>query len=733
MKKSEDSPESRMGLNDIVFIVFKHKRLILWSAFLGLLGALMVYIFVPPPYESQSKLLVRYVVDRNVVDPQENQTKTADTAYNDSLIAAEKEILSSWDLAAEVAAALSTEVSSDNSITGQNLAARRIHLGLSVTGTKGNNVISVSYKDSDPRYARRVLEELIKRYFVKHLQVHRSESAFQYVANETAQVQTRLNQIEEELKRAKKEAGIVSLKETMDGLSVQLAKSQEALNAAQEATASQRAKVKELSNLLGATGPEQAPATGMPANRKEVRDYQALGIGIATLRQKELDLLSRFTSDSQMVKANQSQIGQLESRQRELEKRYPGLLTIVPEGSTRGLLFERNPQLELISERATLAALEEKTGVLAEQFRSLQEQAIKFAEITPNIAMLERKKELEETNYKYFQESLDKARIDEALDPTKMPNISVVQKPTPALAADGPRNKILLGLGGGGLFVGLTLAMLIELVFDRTLKRSAELEDLNIPRLICIPDWKHQTPIQLADQPEDEPKSSPGDQDLPGEALKRRQPRWSDFMRPYGEALRDRLALYFQLKHMNSKPKLVALTACSPGAGTSTIAGALALACSESGEGKVLFVNMKSSEEEIHPLFEKNTTCSLSDALEPNRIKAIGRGNLYLATANSLAPGATQMIPKRFYDLIPHIKGSDFEYIIFDMPPLGPTSSTLAMAGFMDKVLLVIESEVSSLDSVRRAYSELVAARADVSAILNKSKTYGPKSLQSEF
>ena len=38
---------------------------------------------------------------------------------------------------------------------------------------------------------------------------------------------------------------------------------------------------------------------------------------------------------------------------------------------------------------------------------------------------------MDETNYKYFAASLEKARVDEALDPSKMPDISAVQRPSP--------------------------------------------------------------------------------------------------------------------------------------------------------------------------------------------------------------------------------------------------------------------------------------------------------------
>ena len=85
------------------------------------------------------------------------------------------------------------------------------------------------------------------------------------------------------------------------------------------------------------------------------------------------------------------------------------------------------------------------------------------------------------------------------------------------------------------------------------------------------------------------------------------------------------------------------------------------------------------------------------------------------------------MIPKKFYDLMPHLKASDFDYIIFDMPPLGQTSITLPMSRFMDKVLVVVEAEKTNRDFLKRSYAELLASRANVSVIFNKVRSYAPK------
>lgn len=300
-----------------------------------------------------------------------------------------------------------------------------------------------------------------------------------------------------------------------------------------------------------------------------------------------------------------------------------------------------------------------------------------FSEMGPKIAQLERTKEVEETNYKYYGASLEKARIDETLDPSRMPNISIVQAPSPPDKAKRDLKKVLIGLAGGGLAIGLALALLIELVLDRTIKRPFELERrLRIPLLLSIPNFgSNGHRLRLYDAGTDSETAiaqSTGSAAETGELL-----------RPFCEAIRDRLGLYFEMNRMTHKPKLVAVTGLSKNAGTSTLAVGLAATLSDTGDGKVLLVDKPVS-------------------------------------------------PKRLYDMMRDFKASDLDYVIFDMPSLGDTSSTLPMAGFMDKVLLVVEAEKSNPNAVKRAYSQL-AAKTNVSVVFNKSRSYGPKWLAQDF
>jgi polysaccharide biosynthesis transport protein len=204
------------------------------------------------------------------------------------------------------------------------------------------------------------------------------------------------------------------------------------------------------------------------------------------------------------------------------------------------------------------------------------------------------------------------------------------------------------------------------------------------------------------------------------------------FIRTFAEAIRDRLGLYFELHNLTHKPKLVGVAGFSAGAGTSTLAAGLAAALSETNDGKVLLVDVNLGPDQVHPFFKGKPAYPLNAALTPNGDIDSAAENLYLATVGSPNAGPAQLGLKKFFDMMPNLKASDFDYIIFDMPPLHQTSPTWGMAAFMDKFLLVIEAEKSDRDTVKRGYRRLVTERENVSIVVNKARRYGPKSLEIE-
>jgi len=664
--RREPQHHSGVKLGDILFALFKRKRTIMGCAAVGIIAAAAVYFLYPPSYESEAKLLVRYVLERSGVDPVDGANSAA--ATNDTVIGAEIEILTSWDLAVQVAQALGPQrllppardllshlvqalglkrlLPPSGPSATEGAAAGSIASGLKVISNKGSNIILISYKNRNPDIATLVLQELLSRYFVKHLEVHRSVGAFDFVTQQTDQVRARLNQTEDALKSLREKTGIASVKEGSAALSSEAARTQEALNTAEAELAEQKA----VANQIGESKAKKWGTKGQPS-----------------------------------------------------EKSAP-------------------------SEKARVAGIEAKIGTLRTKLRDIQQKMKQLSELRPQMEALERKREMDEANYKYFAASLEKARIDEALDPSKMPNISAVQRPSPPMLGTGKRNKIALGLAGGGIAMGIALALLRGLVLNRTVGRPLELEtQLDIPLMLSIPYANGQFALPRNGSP-----TNPG-----ALATRRHHPKlapWEagHFVRPYCDAIRDRLGLYFELNHLTHKPKLVGVTGFSEDAGISTLAAGLAASLSETNDGKVLLVDVNLGPEEVHPFFKGKPAYPLNAALKPNGDIVSASENLYLAIVGSPNTGPAQLGLKKFFDMMPNLKASDFDYIIFDMPPLQPTSPTWGMAAFMDKLLLVVEAEKNSREVIKRSYGKLLAERNNVAVVVNKVRSYVPKWLDSE-
>ena len=719
---------SSLNLSNILSALFKWKRTILGITLVGILAAAGIYLFYPKVYESDARLLVRYVLERSGYDPVDaiSGQRGSTGLTNDGVIAAEVSIITSWDLSVQVAEALGpNRVLPDAKSPTVMQAAATINSGIATTTAKGSNIIGVSYQNTRPAVATAVLNELVNRYFTKHLEVHRSAGAFDFVSQQSDQIRARLNQTEDALKMLKAKAGVLSLQDSTTSLGAQSSHLDDQIRAAESDLAEQQAKVKQIEKGGGpvnlnetekSTDNAAVPSPTPGASTQETAEYQALVSNLAHMRQTQLEMTGKYTPENVLVKMNQAHITDLENQKQNLEKKFPELATVRTTGASGGL--------DIRIERARLAGMKSKLDDLRRQKTELQERLKQLADIGPQIDNLERTKRMEEENYKYYSGTLQKARVDEALDPSKMPNISAIQRPSPPARVTKTRDKIALALAVGGLVLGIGLALLFELVLNHTYKRRSEVElQLRSPVMLSIPyqgvngrlrlPWKNGQRV---------------DNSAPAKGKTNLAP-WEveHFIRPYSEAIRDRLSLYFELHGVTHKPKLVGVTGFSDGAGTSTLAAGVAAALSETGDGKVLLVDVNATNGEVHPFFAGRPAAALTKAIEPQAAITSAADNLYLATVTQSGSKSTHLGLKKFFSLVPNLKASDFDYIIFDMPPITQTTPTVGLAALMDKVLLVVEAEKTNRDVVKRGFRELVGARADVAVVLNKTRSHGPK------
>ncbi|MCS7089688.1 MAG: AAA family ATPase [Verrucomicrobiota bacterium] len=739
--------QSASGLNaaDLTYMFFRHKWKILGCFLLGVAAATFIYLRNPPSYVTEAQILIRYILESRptLTKTEDSDIKTPDSR-GENIINSEVGILTSLDLALQVADAIGPRnvLAAYGGGEDRNRAAAVIRSGLKVDVPRRSNLIVVQFRHPDPAIARQVLDTLLKTYLDKHVSIHQGIGVLDdFFAQQADQIRARLAQTEEEIKRLKDEAQIISINEAKNTTLAELARLRSELLATEALLAEQRAALNHLLEVYG-SGALAAATNGQTVPPDVAEQYRTVMAELEVFRRRETELQLRFGPEHPFLRRVRDQVADAESRKRTLEEQHPNLLTTIVVPPPTGT--DTN---DLTQAMARVLALEAKMAVYSNQIARLTTEANRIATIEPKLVELERRRELDEANLRYYSATLEKARVEESLGPGKITNISIVQSPSPA-ARDLFEFAKPMGLClGGGLALGLALAFGLERLFNMAIRRPVDIErHLRLPLLLNLPYLKPRRSrdrngrVAIATEgpkPAHDGNGAASQPLVPTAARGGAVTRWmqDDPLRPYFDGLRDRIVTYFEVRNMTHKPKLVAVTSCHQGAGVSTLAAGLAASLSETGDGNVLLVDMNVEGGATQHFQHGKPIVGLHEALEEGRADvAMVQENLYLVSAaETNDQKLPRVLPRRFANLVPKMKASQFDYIIFDMPPVAQTTITARLAGYMDMVLMVLEAERTGQDLARRAHALLQESRANVAAVLNKKRDYVPERLRQEL
>jgi uncharacterized protein involved in exopolysaccharide biosynthesis/Mrp family chromosome partitioning ATPase len=770
------APPSGLTLGDLYYVFFRHKWKILLVFLASVAAAVAIYQLQPALYVSEAKILIRYIVETKdpARSPDTAQVKSPDTQGN-SIINSEIEILTSLDLATQVAEAVGPEKILARAGGGNDPAAAAdfIQRHLRVEAPRNSTILRLSFRHPDPALARPVLDQIIQTYLKRHVEIHQGTGVLDsYLLNQADQLRLRLAKTDEDLKRLKSEINVISLEDDKRTYIERLAKIRTELMDSEAELAQRQAVVQTLRRALANPG-APAPAAVTTTNASttattpapvippdQLQAWQRAQHLAQAHRQNLAELRTRYTDQHILVRTALQRLQQTEEEIKNLEQAHPALASLpspsavsasIPTGGSvpPAAAAAADPlAAQLAAETLRITELETRVNVLNQQLRRLGDEAARIVQLEPQIQELERLKRVDEENYRHAKSTLERAHLNESTGAGKITNINTIQKPSPPARELTNIKKPLLLLLVFGTFGGFAWGLLWERFLHRTIKRPVDVErTLDLPLFITVPDagWPRgvrrlfwRQPRRKATAAARAATPATGTVTPPVEAAGRLDPQpWDPkhALRPYFEGLRDRLITYFEVRKMTHKPKLVAVTSCHRGAGVSTLAAGLAATLSETGDGNVLLVDMNLDRGAAQPYREGQPACGLADALElSSREPAQIQENLYVVSAHeSNSAKLPSVLPKRFAHLIPKMKASDYDYIIFDMPPVSQTSVTARLAGFMDMMLMVIESEKSGQDIVQRAGRLLDESRANLAAVLNKHRPYVPQSLSQEL
>ena len=665
-RQAQHQPPAGLAVGDIYYVLFRHKWKIIILSLAGIVAAAAFYRLNPPPYQSQAELLIKYVPEAGTLPLAGGEQKMfVPDSQGAGIINSEIRILTSLDVAKQAvtnigAAKILAKISGgDNLDSAAALIARNLK---AEPADAQSGVIIVTFTHPDLQIVQPVLQEVINDYKEKHIEIHSPGGQYDdAIRREGADLRSRLLDTEQQIANLKESAHIVS---TMDDarkdLAGQISTIQGSIREIRIELVGYEAAMKQPGDIP-AEKPEATNAP-TPVPLDQVDAYNSICTTVELLRKKQQDyLLQGFTRSSLPVSEVNERLASTLKAKEELERKWPQVAglraaaVVVPGGQPGAAPADPRAQV------ANIASLQDKLKAWEAELDQLQTQSTNLNKLAPTIAELERQKAILQINSETIATKMEASLIESAIDPGKTPNIKMVQDPSPPLQDWKKIRKMTAMLALGGVLAGLGWAFLIELVLDRSLRRPTEIEArLKVPLLLSIPDVRRNSHRQLAGAGErrqlrlnDAAKSGearlPATGGGPNGNLEVVSLEQNPALQPFCEALRDRLIVYFEVRNLTHKPKLLAVTSSGHGAGVSSIAAGLAHSLSETGDGNVLLVDMNVEQGAAQQFYKGKPGCGLDTALTADtKQNALVQEHLYVVNGNANSSELPRILPKRF-------------------------------------------------------------------------------------
>ena len=442
---------------DLVAVIFRQRRTILTVFFAVVVLALLSGVW-KRKYEAHMKILVLRQRMDAMVTAQPNAPSEASPEVTEEDLNSEVELLRSDDLLRSVvlATGLQQETrsvfrqpSSDFAIA---LAVHALGKDLDIEPVRKANVITVSYRSSDPELAAKVLGAVEAAYLEKHQEIHRPSGEFQFFDQQTERFREGLEQSHAKLTAFTQKNGVVAAQVERDLVLQRVADFDSNAHQAQAEAADAAQRIRSLQAQLSAMQPRLITEIRTGENPQLMQQLKST---LLNLELKRTELLTKFDPSYRLVQEIDKQIAETQAAISKEERQPPQEKTTDQDPTyqmLRSELAKAEEELSGLNARATAsrtAAGEYHAAALNLEKEGLQQED------------LERVEKTDEDNYLLYSKKREEARISDALDQRGILNVAIAEKPlVPALPVQSPTKTsgitfllaLFLSMGAG--FIG---------------------------------------------------------------------------------------------------------------------------------------------------------------------------------------------------------------------------------------------------------------------------------------
>ena len=572
-----------------------------------------------------------------------------------------------------------------------------------IIGTDG---LQVSYVSEDPQLAKEIVNQVMKSYIANNILANRSEAiaAGTFIQQQLPQAKIDLEQAAEALREFKTENQIVDLQEEKNATVKVVLALDEELNNARSLLADLTAQEQQISRQLNLPTEKALAITSLS---QESGVQEVLG----ELQKVQTNLITqqtRYTDQNPQITNLKNQAAALESllQQRITESLgYPIKIspTMLQMGEIRqGVVSEF---IKLQSQRSGLA---EKIKTISNFKNYYTQRASNIPTLEKRQGELERKLSRAEKQYENLLTRFQDIKI---LESQTIGNARVLQYAEIDNNSSAKKKKIVILIGGVfvGLLLGVAAAFLIDLI-DRRVKTANEAEELfGYTLLGLIPAFDTKNISNTLDTEET--------------ILEKFSPRIVVETSPRSVIHESYQMLQANLKFisLDKKIRTIVVTSSVTGEGKSEVSANLAAVMAQVGR-KVLLVDADMRQPSQHHLWGLINSTGLSNVMVgqeelSDTIKQI-TPNLSVLTTGVIPPNPLALIDSECMTNLINRLNQQYDYIIFDTPPLMGTVDAAVLGKMVDGVLVVVRPGIVDSTSVAGAKTLLSRSEANILGIV---------------
>jgi uncharacterized protein involved in exopolysaccharide biosynthesis len=500
------------SVREMLTVVFKDRRRILWSAGITFAVACAVSAALTPRYEATSSLLVT-LGSEYAFRPEAGATSAVNSTLDrDQILRSEIEILGSSTLhvaairkvgleriypeyleepgllarmrtAAKgflksVEEAVGIEPKKDRSIDPVNLAVEELDRHLGLVALKDGNVIEASFRHEDAQVAADFVNALVSLYLERRGKI--------YEDIQSPMVKDQAGEAREKLEAASRQ--LASFK-SANGISNYDTQREILLRQRGDLADDERRGATAIAQLSRRLDSIKAQLASLAVNIMQYSDIDAdarvstLRTSIQDLRGKEIELRNRYEGDSRPVTEIHARIAGLESE----------LKRIGSDKTPSSYRLGRNPTYDALD----LDRLRTETDLRAElahrdedvkQLGRLDDALGRLRDRERELQMLELQRSVSEEAYRSTVKLLADRRITEDIAARKIANVRVIEAAQPPIR---PKSLTLLIVFAGAMMsclVALAVAALSEHSRRGYLSPEKLERSLGIPVLVSVPE-----------------------------------------------------------------------------------------------------------------------------------------------------------------------------------------------------------------------------------------------------